>query len=156
MKGAVQIQPGVAVPINKSPWRVIFVEDAKGKFLFRLCGSDFKFEPRDKYCYPTHDDARRAAYCFLELLKRIERSPKRLNILMEIGILKFPQETYRGYSVWLLVDRCRYSWEVMNSQGHCFRSQSWYVRSSTALLRAKQNIDLNQTKAQILHSIGWI
>lgn len=144
------------IPVAKSPWRIIFVEDAKWKFLFRLSGTDFKFEPRDKYRYPTHNDAKRAAYCFLELLKRIDRSPKRLNILMEIGILKFPQEFYRGYHIWLLVDRCRYSWEVITAEGHCFRSPNWYVRSSTALLRAKQNIDLNLTKTQILEAIGWV
>ena len=94
MTGAVKLQPqGVSVQYPKTTWRVFFVEDAAGKFQFRLAGKDFKFEPRDRYRYPTHDDARRAAFCFLELMKHLERSRMKLGILAEIGILKFPQET---------------------------------------------------------------
>jgi len=82
MTAAVRIQPqGFSVQYPKTQWRVSFVKDAAGKFRFLLCNRDFKFEPRDRYRYPTHDDARRAAHCFLELMKRLERSRTKLNHL---------------------------------------------------------------------------
>ena len=71
------------------------MEDSAGKFRFLLCGCNFKFEPRDRYHYPSNNDARRAAHCFLELMKRLERSRMKLSVLAEIGLLKFPRETYR-------------------------------------------------------------
>lgn len=40
---------GFAVKYPKTSWRVIFVEDGTGKFRFLLCGSEFKFEMRDRY-----------------------------------------------------------------------------------------------------------
>lgn len=127
MAASVKIQPpGLYLSYPKTSWRVLFVEDAGGKFQFRLSGSDFKFEPRDRYRYPTHNDARRAAFCFLELLKRLERSRMRLGILAEIGILKFPQEVYQSHKLWLLIDRTRYSWEAFTADGYCCRSPYWY------------------------------
>jgi hypothetical protein len=94
MTASVKIQPtGFSVQYPKTSWRVIFVEDAAGKFYFRLCGKDFRFEPRDRHRYPNYDVARRAAYCFLELMKRLERSRMKLNVLSEIGILKFRKKT---------------------------------------------------------------
>ena len=101
--------PGFYLSYPKTSWRVLFVEDASGKFRFRLSGQDFKLEPRDRYRYPTQKDAKRAALCFLELLKRIERSRMRLGILLEIGILKFPQENYQSQELWLVIDRTRYT-----------------------------------------------
>ena len=66
MTAAVRIQPqGESVQYPNTQWSVSFVEDAAGKFRFLLCGRDFKFEPRDYYRYPSHDDARRVAHCFL-------------------------------------------------------------------------------------------
>ena len=63
MTAAVTIQPqGFSVQYPKTQWRVSFVEDSVGKFRFLLYGREFKFEPR--YCYPSHDDAKRAAFCF--------------------------------------------------------------------------------------------
>lgn len=48
MTAAVKVQPqGFSVQYPKTQWRVFFVEDAAGKFQFRLAGRDFKFEPRD-------------------------------------------------------------------------------------------------------------
>jgi hypothetical protein len=99
MTAAVRIQhQGFSVQYPKTQWRVSFVEDTTCKFRFLLCGHDFKFEPRDRYHYPTHDDARRAAHCFLELMKRLERSQMKLSVLTEIGLLKFPQGSIRGVS----------------------------------------------------------
>ena len=113
---------------------MFFVEDAAGKFQFRLAGNKFKFEPRDvcggrshRY-HPTHDQTKQAAYCFLELMKRLERSRMKLNVLSEIGILKFPQETYRKHELWLVIDRTRYTWEILANDGLCIRSQRWYKR----------------------------
>lgn len=155
MPSAVLVQPGVSSVVANSPWRIVYVEDEAGKFGFRLASRDLKFDPRDKYRYNTHEEAKRAAYCFVELMNRIERSPKRLNILMEIGILKFPQTHYRDWEVWLLLDRHRYSWEIMNDRYQCFRSQSWYKHPENAIQRAKENIDLAYTKAQLQKAIGW-
>lgn len=157
MTAAVKIQPqGFCVQYPKTSWGVSFVEDAAGKFRFLLSGKDFKFEPRDRYRYPTHDDARRAAFCFLELLKRLERSRMRLSILAEIGIIKFPQETYRTQELWLLVDRTRYTWEVMAADGWCIRSQRWYKHPDMALVKAKAHIDRELAVAQIRDIVGWV
>lgn len=157
MAASVKIQPqGFCIQYPKSTWRVIFVEDASGKFQFRLSGKDFRFEPRDRYCYPTHDDAKRAAYCFLELLKRLDRSRMKLSILAEIGILKFPQETYRSHELWLLVDRTRYTWEAIATDGLCFRSQRWYKYPDTALAKAKVHIDRELAISQIRNIVGWV
>ena len=63
MTAAVKVQPqGFSVHYPKTQWRVSFVEDTAGKFRFMLSGQNYKFEPRDRYCYPTHDAARRAAH----------------------------------------------------------------------------------------------
>lgn len=157
MTATIKPQPqGICVQYPKTPWRVIYVEDASGKYQFRLAGADFKFEPRDRYHYPTHDAAKRAACCFLELLKRIERSRMKLSILAEIGILKFPQETYRSVEIWLLVDRTRYTWEILTAEGHCFRSQHWYKHPSNALSKAKAHIDRELAIAQIREIVGWV
>ena len=110
MTAAVKIQPiGFSVQYPKTQWRATFVEDASGKYRFSLSGRDFKFEPRDRYYYPSHDEAKRAAYCFLELMKRLDRSRMRLSVLAEIGLLKFPQEVYRTYDLWVVIDRTRYT-----------------------------------------------
>ncbi len=50
-------------------------------------------------------------------MKRLERSSMKLSVLAEIGILKFPQETYRQHELWLVVDRTRYSWEAITASG---------------------------------------
>jgi len=153
----VRIQPhGFCVGYPRTPWRVVFVEDAHGKFLFRLSSHDFKFEPRDRHRYLTHDEANRAALCFLELLKKLERSRMRLGILAEIGILKFPQETYHTHKLWLLVDRNRYSWEILRVDGCCLRSQRWYKQRSTALFKAKAYIEREQAMSQIKEVVGWV
>ncbi|MFB8788118.1 MAG: hypothetical protein U7123_04555 [Potamolinea sp.] len=157
MTAAVKVQPqGFSVQYPKTQWRVFFVEDTTGKFQFRLASSDFKFEPRDRYRYPTHDDARRAAFSFLELMKRLERSPMKFNVLSEIGILKFPQETYRSYELWLLIDRTRYTWEILADDGLCIRSQRWYKRHDAALSKAKAHIDRQQALSQIKDIVGWV
>jgi hypothetical protein len=166
MTAAVKIQPqGISVQYPKTQWRVSFVEDSTGKFRFLLCGKDFKFEPRDRYLYPSHDDAKRAAYCYLELMKRLERSRMKLSILAEIGILKFPQETYRCCELWLVVDRTRYTWEAIArsalpdaiaADGCCIRSQRWYKQPHTALAKAKAHIDREVAISQIRDIVGWV
>jgi hypothetical protein len=157
MAATVHIQPqGFCVQYPKTPWRVNFVEDTAGTFRFFLSGNEFRFEPRDRYRYPSHDAARRAAFCFLELLKRLERSRMRLSVLAEIGILKFPQEMYRSNELWLLIDRTRYSWEAHTVNGYCIRSQRWYQRPSTAIVKAKGHIDREVAKAQIREIVGWV
>ncbi len=157
MTAAVTIQPtGFSVQYPKTQWRVSFVEEATGKFRFLLCGCDFKFEPRDRYGYPTHDEARRAAHCFLELMKRLERSRMKLSVLAEIGILKFPEETYRQHELWLVVDRTRYTWEAITASGFCLRSQRWYKHPNTALIKAKTHIERELAVSQIRGAVGWV
>lgn len=157
MTASVKIQPqGFYVSYPKTSWRVLFVEDASGKFQFRLSNRDFKFEPRDRYRYLTHNDAKRAALCFLELLKRLERSRMRLGILAEIGILKFTQETYHSHELWLLVDRTRYTWEALTVDGYCYRSLLWYKHPNTALLKAKAYVDREQAISQLKEVVGWV
>ncbi len=89
MTAAVKIQPqGFSVQYPKTQWRVSFVEDTAGKFRFLLSSENFKFELRDRYRYPNHDAARRAAHSFLELLKRLECSRMKLSVLAEIELMK--------------------------------------------------------------------
>ncbi|MBD1806182.1 hypothetical protein H6F98_12065 [Microcoleus sp. FACHB-SPT15] len=157
MTAAVKIQPqGFSVQYPKTQWRVSFVEDSAGKFRFLLSGQNFKFEPRARYRYPSHDDARRAAHCFLELMKRLERSRMKLSILAEIGILKFPQETYRQHELWLIVDRTRYTWEAITASGFCWRSQRWYKQPDTAIVKARIHIDRELAVSQIRGVVGWV
>ncbi len=157
MTAAVRIQPtGFSVQYPKTQWRVSFVEEATGKFRFLLCSRDFKFEPRDRYGYPTHDEARRAAHCFLELMKRLERSRMKLSVLAEIGILKFPEETYHQHELWLVVDRTRYTWEAITASGFCLRSQQWYKHPNTALIKAKTHIERELAVSQIRGAVGWV
>lgn len=94
MPTSVRVQPqGFQVQYPRTSWRVSYVEELSGKFRFVLSGRDFQFEPRDKYRYPTHDDAKRAAFCFLELMKRLERSRQRLGILALVwGAEVFPAD----------------------------------------------------------------
>jgi hypothetical protein len=132
------------------------VEDSAGKFRFMLCGRDFKFEPRDLYRYPSHDNARRAAHCFLELMKRLERSRMKLSVLAEISLLKFPQETYRQHELWLLIDRTRYTWEAITASGFYLRSQRWYKQPDTAITKAKAHIDQELAVSQIRGVVGWV
>ncbi len=116
MTATVTVQPnGFSVQYPKTQWRVIYVEHSSGKFYFRLSSQEFWFEPRDRYRYPSHDDAKRAAHCFLELMKRLGRSRMKLSVLAEIGILKFPQQVYRSCELWLLIDRTRYTWEIFRT-----------------------------------------
>ncbi len=157
MTAAVKIQPqGFSVQYPKTQWRVSFVEDTAGKFRFMLSGQNYKFEPRDLYRYLNHDAARRAAHCFLELLKRLERSRMKLSVLAEIGLLKFPQPTYRGCELWLVIDRERYTWEILTASGHCFRSQRWYKQPDTAIAKAKAHIDREIAISQIKEVVGWV
>jgi len=157
MATPVTIYPqGFYLSYPKTSWRVLFVEDTTGKFRFRLSGVDLKLEPRDRYRYPTQKDAKRAALCFLELLKRIERSHMRLGILLEIGILKFPQENYQSQSLWLVIDRTRYSWEALTKDGFCCRSQRWYKHPDTALTKAKAYIDRETAISRIKDVVGWV
>jgi hypothetical protein len=156
MAATVKIQPqGFSIQYPKTPWRVIFVEHSSGKFYFRLSSEDFWFEPRDRYRYPSHDDARRAAHGFLELMKRLDRSKKKLSILAEIGVLKFPQGTYRSCQLWLVVDRTRCTWEIFTVNGLCLRSQYWYKHPNTALIKAKAHIDRELAITQIVEVVGW-
>ena len=157
MSAPVRIQPnGFSVQYPKTRWRVIFVEHSSGKFYFRFSSQEFWFEPRDRYRYPSHDAAKRAAFCFLELMKRLERSRMKLNILSEIGILKFPQETYRSSQLWLLIDRTRYTWEIFTSDGVCLRAQYWYKHPDTALAKARAHIDRELAVTKILEVVGWV
>jgi hypothetical protein len=157
MTAAVKIQPiGFSVQYPKTQWRATFVEDASGKYRFSLSGRDFKFEPRDRYYYPSHDEAKRAAYCFLELMKRLDRSRMRLSVLAEIGLLKFPQEVYRTYDLWVVIDRTRYTWEVSTANGFCVRSQRWYKHPDSALAKAKAHIDRELAVSQIRGVVGWV
>ena len=157
MSVAVRIQPqGFSVQYPKTRWRVIFVEHSSGKFYFRFSSQDFWFEPRDRYRYPNHGAAKRAAGLFLELMKRLERSRMKLNILSEIGILKFPQETYRSSQLWLLIDRTRYSWEIFTANGVCWRSQYWYKYPDTALAKARAHIDRELAVTKIVEVVGWV
>jgi hypothetical protein len=157
MSAAVTIEPiGFIVQYPKTQWRVSFVEDASGKFRFLLSERDFKFEPRDRYRYPSHDDARRAAHCFLEVMKRLERSRMKLSVLAEIGILKFPQETYRNHELWLVVDRTRYTWEAITARGVCWRSKRWYKQPDTAITKAKAHIERELVVSQIRGVMGWV
>ncbi len=156
MTASVKIQPtGFSVQYPKTSWRVIFVEDAAGKFYFRLCGKDFRFEPRDRHRYPNYDVARRAAYCFLELMKRLERSRMKLNVLSEIGILKFPQEKYYSHELWLLIDRDRYTWETLTVNGY-IRSPYWYKNPDTALTKGRVYIERELAVVQIINVVGWV
>src|SRR4028118_665563 len=157
MTASVKIQPnGFSVQYPKTPWRVIFVEHSSGKFYFRLSSQEFWFEPRDRYRYPSHDDARRAAHCFLELMKRLERSRMKLSVLAEIGILKFQRENYRQHELWLVIDRTRYTWEASTANGFCLRSQRWYKQSDTALVKARVQIDRELAVSQIRGVVGWV
>ena len=157
MTAAVRIQPqGFSVQYPKTQWRVSFVEDSTGKFRFQLCGRDLKFEPRDRYRYPSHDDARRAAHCFLELMKRLERSQMKLSVLAEIGILKFPQESYRQHELWLVIDRTRYTWETITASGFCLRSPRWYKHPDTAIAKARVQIERELAASQIRGVVGWV
>jgi len=157
MTAAVRIQPqGFSVQYPKTQWQISFVEDASGKFRFQLCGRDFKFEPRDRYRYPSHNDARRAAHCFLELMKRLERSRMKLSVLAEIGILKFQRENYRQHELWLVIDRTRYTWEASTANGFCLRSQRWYKISDTAIIKARVQIDRELAVSQIRGVVGWV
>jgi hypothetical protein len=156
MTAAARIQPqGFSVQYPKTQWRVSFVEDTAG-FRFLLCGRDFKFEPRDRYRYPSHDEAKRAAYCFLELMKRLERSRMKLSVLAELGLLKFPQHTYRQHELWLVIDRTRYTWEAITANGFCLRSQRWYKQPDTALAKARAHIERELAVAQIVEVVGWV
>ncbi len=80
----------------------------------------------------------------------------KLNILSEIGILKFPQETYRSSQLWLLIDRTRYTWEILTSDGVCLRSQYWYKHPDTALAKAKAHIERELAVTQIVEVVGWV
>lgn len=157
MATAVTVQPnGFSVQYPKTQWRVIFVEHSSGKFYFRLSSQEFWFEPRDRYRYPCHDDAKRAAQCFLELMKRLERSRKKLSILAEVGLLKFPQGLYRDCELWLVVDRGRCTWEIFTANGVCLRSQYWYKSPETALAKARLHIDRELAVIQIVEVVGWV
>ena len=76
--------------------------------------------------------------------------------MSEIGILKFPQETYHSYELWLVIDRGRYTWEILAAGGLCIRSQRWYKRPDAALVKAKLHIDREQAVAQIKDIVGWV
>ena len=158
MSAAVTIQPqGFSVQYPQTQWRVSFVENSAGKFRFLLCGRDFKFEPRDRYRYPTHDDARRAAHCFLELMKRIERSRMKLSIVAEIGNLKFPQGTYLQHELWLVIDHTRYtSWGAIAGDGLCLRSHYWYKHPERARAIAIVQINRELAITQIVEVVGWV
>ncbi len=80
----------------------------------------------------------------------------KLSVLAEIGILKFPQETYRQHELWLVVDRTRYTWEAITASGVCLRSQRWYKQPDTALIKAKAHVDRELAVAQIRGVVGWI
>lgn len=156
MAATVRIQPqGFSVQYPKTRWRVTFVEESSGKFYFRLYGEEFCFEPRDRYRYPSYDAARRAAHCFLELMKRLERSRMKLSVLAEVGILKFPQEHYLSHELWLLVDRTRYSWETLTAHGYA-RTHYWYKHPEVALSKGREYIERELAIVQIVEVVGWV
>ena len=97
-------------------------------------------------------------------MKRLDRSKKKLSILAEIGVLKFPQGTYRYCQLWLVVDRTRCTWEIFTVNGLCLRSalrssaslsQYWYKHPNTALIKAKAHIDRELAITQIVEVVGW-
>lgn len=153
----VKVQPqGFCVSYPKTRWRVTFVEESTGKFYFRLYGEDFHFEPRDRYRYLTYADARQAAYCFLELMKRLERSRMKLGILAEIGLLKFPQQIYCFYELFLVVDRIRYTWEITTPHGWTVRGNRWYKQPERAIAKAQEHIEREVAITQIVEVVGWV
>jgi hypothetical protein len=158
MTAAVTIQPiGFIVQYPKTQWRVSFVEDSSGKFRFLLSGRDFKFEPRDRYRYPSHDDAKRAACCFLELMKRLERSRMKLSVLAEIGILSFPTRDLpparaMAWSLTVLATVGRQLQPAASEK----RSSQWYKHPDTAITKAKAHIDRELAVAQIRGAVGWV
>ncbi len=81
---------------------------------------------------------------------------RRLSILAEIGLIKFPQGLYRSCELWLLIDRTRYTWEIFTANGICLRSQYWYKHPDTALAKAKAHIDRELAVAQIKEIVGWV
>ena len=80
----------------------------------------------------------------------------KLSVLAEIGLLKFPQETYRQHELWLVVDRTRYTWEAITASGFCMRSQRWYKQPDTAIVKARVHIDRELAVSQIRGVVGWV
>ncbi len=80
----------------------------------------------------------------------------KLSVLAELGLLKFPQETYRQHELWLVIDRTRYTWEAITANGFCLRSQRWYKQPDTALAKARAHIERELAVAQIVEVVGWV
>jgi hypothetical protein len=80
----------------------------------------------------------------------------KLSVLAEIGFLKFPQPSYRCCELWLVIDRERYTWEILTDSGHCFRSQRWYKQPDTVIAKAKAHIDREIAISQIKEVVGWV
>ena len=90
------------------------------------------------------------------LMKRLERTRMKLSVLAEIGLLKFPQESYRTYELWIVADRTRYTWEAITANGFCIRSQRWYKHPDTAIAKARVHIDRELAVSQIRGVVGWV
>jgi hypothetical protein len=80
----------------------------------------------------------------------------KLSVLAELGLLKFPQNSYRQYELWLVVDRTRYTWEAITASGFCLRSQRWYKQPDTAIAKAKAHINRELAVSQIRDVVGWV
>ncbi len=80
----------------------------------------------------------------------------KLSVLAELGLLKFPQETYRQHELWLVVDRTRYTWEAITPSGFCMRSQRWYKQPDTEIVKARLQIDRELAVSQIRGVVGWL
>jgi len=88
-------------------------------------------------------------------MKRLERSRMKLNVLSEIGILKFPQENYYSHELLLLIDRDRYTWETLTANGY-IRSPYWYKNPDMALIKGRAYIERELAVVQIINVVGWV
>jgi len=79
----------------------------------------------------------------------------KLNVLSEIGILKFPQENYYSHELWLLIDRDRYTWETLTANGY-IRSPYWYKNPDMALIKGRAYIERELAVVQIINVVGWV
>jgi len=88
-------------------------------------------------------------------MKRLKRSRMKLNVLSEIGILKFPQENYYSHELWLLIDRDHYTWEMLTANGY-IRSPYWYKNPDTAVTIGRAYIERELAVVQIVNVVGWV
>ena len=82
-----------------------------------------------------------------------------------MGILKLPPEVYRSCQIWLLIDRTRYTWEIITTNSLCLRSASLVSTAvavlvqnhpDTALAKARVDIDRELAVTQIVEVVEWV